>query len=88
MTASDRNPFIVVCGDPALRALVGVPRASRCGPEWICEVEGPGLFVGRKKLAGVDARQARELAILFARTMLIAAGVDGDTIEIEDLQAD
>lgn len=71
-----------------MRTMIGNPRATRHGPEWLCDVESPGVFARRKTVAGVDGTQASELAILFARTMLIAAGVEEDTIRVEPLQAD
>lgn len=57
-----REPFL---------ARITEPKASAAGSqEYSCLVHAPALFEKDKKIFGVDADQARELAIQFLKAML------------------
>jgi hypothetical protein len=58
---SVREPFL---------ARITEPKASAGPQEYSCLVHAPALFEKDKKIFGVDADQARELAIQFLKTML------------------
>ncbi len=56
-----RKPFV---------AHVTAPKSSGRAQEYSCSVHAPILFGKDKKIFGIDARQAQELAVEFLKSML------------------
>jgi hypothetical protein len=56
-----RKPFI---------ASISSPKSSGRAQEYACSVHAPALFSKDKKIFGIDAQQAKELAVEFLKSML------------------
>ncbi|WP_299397577.1 hypothetical protein [Pelagibius sp.] len=54
-------------------ATIFAPEQSEHG-DYFCRVSLPTLYEDEKRIAGVDAEQARELACIFARDLLAGFG--------------
>ena len=55
---------------------------------WFCPVSMPSIFEKEKPIAGVDAEQAFELALQFAKTVFENNGADVDSFEITRVEND
>ncbi|MGH8326170.1 MAG: hypothetical protein ACRET2_05350, partial [Steroidobacteraceae bacterium] len=56
-----RNPFV---------ASITAPKPSGRAQEYACSIHAPVLFSKDKKIFGIDAQQAKELAVEFLKSML------------------
>lgn len=56
-----RIPFLLRVEDPV---------ASPGGEDWLCTIHAPVLFERDTDIYGIDAKQAKELAVEFVRKML------------------
>ena len=62
------------------------PSRDRAHGDYFCQVRAPLLFEGAKKIYGIDAAQARLLAVNFVRSLLGERQVtdeSGQTVTLE-----
>ena len=69
-------------------ARISAPRITKRTEEYFCIVHAPSLFTGDKRIFGIDAEQAKELAVQFLKKMLeekCLIGKDGAPIDVTRL---